>query len=690
MAERAGSGWRALALSTSAGLLISLCYAGRAPREELGREPSAEQAVPHVGASARGEPSGQRADRGLLARFMQRLERKQAAATRCAVLQQLAASPTAGDGALAVLEQYARPGGLHAERACALSALGATANSAAVGSLLQLGSVVERALHADWGRALAVRAEPGARAALVAAARDRSSALRSAAVVALAEVGASEAVPLIGELLEEPDSSARRLIQALGASGDPRALPILQDLLTRTDGLFTNEIITALGELSRPEATNRLLELARTAPWRKALVYRALSRSSDPGAERALLSAAGSDATALQAILELDTPDVRAFMLRALDGSDQRRVTTAAMYFGQHADARAGASLARLAQGTGVGVEPALQALAAMGGEAAREALENVAGRTGPLQNFALQALAQQPDAEERARALALSLLEGPEDAPSAALTILARDPSAEARSALLSAAQRGDTHGTRAIWLLARRDDPQTLETLSAIARDARSPHRLQALSALSEGGSEQGADVLRGALRDADPRLRAEAVGMLGRLEGAEHAQAALHASRDPDPDVAAAAALQLSDVGTPEAVDRLTQLATAQRDNVGEQALQSLAHAAPERAAEVVDTLLRGDEAGLRVALTAVARLPPDAGQRVLSQALATGNSDVITEALHQLPNSEVAPSLLADALDRIARDGRLPGELRAQAHELLLTEAEGEADADITQP
>jgi HEAT repeat protein len=288
----------------------------------------------------------------------------------------------------------------------------------------------------------------------------------------------------------------------------------------------------------------------------------------------------------------------------------------------------------------------ALHALGNMGGQAASNALEELAASPGPLQGMALASLAQQPEAAERARALALSLLDQGDDAPSSALGILARDDSPEAHAALLRAARAGAQQSQRAIWLLAKRDDPESLNVLSEIARTPDAPNRISALSALAEGGSPQAADVMRDALRAEDPSVRAEAVSRFGGCEAPDVEQAMLAASRDP-------------------------------ADGVGREALKSLASAAPERAATVVDVLIQtGDSNGLQSALAAVPSLPMDATQRVLERALTSTDGEVLSEALSQLQSSECDPSSFTEALDRLARDAQLPSDVRDQARNLLL--------------
>ena len=668
----------ALAVCAGTGLVVAICCAVT-PAEQIEAAPDEDaRAELPLTAAARCQPAETPRDGKLLARWLERLDARRSDGARCLVLNQLAAHAAVGDAAIGVLAKYTRATYPTRVRACALSSLGFAVSPVAVGTLLELARAIEGPLREALVRALASREETSARAGLVALARDPGSPLRDLAAIALAQVGAPEAVSVLEELLQDPGPRASRLILALGETGDPKALGVLQHLLDRHGSMFAEDISSALGELSTPESTRALLSLLQKGVVDEDVIYRALAKSGDASAQQALLAAAESGkGSALATLSSLEGPQVQAWMLRALDSGDSARLQAAASYFSGHADEAAIASLSKLLRSDRPEhAQAALQALGNIGGRAACAALEELAGRPGPLQGMALGSLAQQPEAAERARALALSLLDQ-DEAPTNALGILAKDASPEAHAALLRAARGGETQSRRAIWLLSKRSDPETVSVLSDIARSPSSPRRLSALSALAEGGSPQAVDVMRDALRSDDPAVRQQAVAHYGSLDAPDVEQALVHASRDSEAEVATTALEGLAELATPAAVDQLARVASDPAGSVAHSALMSLAQAAPERTTAVVDTLLQvKGSGGLQAALGAVSALPSEVGERVLSRALGSADGEMLGQALNYLQEGGAESSPFVDALDRIAHDAHLPSELRDQARNLLI--------------
>jgi HEAT repeat protein len=620
-----------------------------------------------------------------LAHLLAAVDRAGSVPARCLALSRLARSRDAEAAAVARIVDFTEPGQPLELRSCATAALGEVLSAEALPALIELAADPWVMLAEQALRALAQRDEPEAREAMLSVARRGAPAARVAAAVALAEAEAPEAIALLVELLKlAPSHERERLVLALGSTHDPRALGVLLGLLGQ-GGSLVHAAITALGELGGQAATRTLLRLFRERPPYANSVLHALARSRDPEARAALLAAAedgaphGLASAALQALQTLEGQDVHAVMQRALASQHPERVGVAVEYLASHADADGVEALAELAQRGGQRFAPqALYALARIGGDEAREVVTELASAGGQLGDAALGALSTMPEGADDARALALEQLKNGAARPTPhALDLLGRDGSDQARSALISIAERPGPASSQAVMLLAQRGDPESRAVLERIAsKEGPVGQRGPALFALAQVGGPDAAKTLRGALSSEQPAIRAQAVQALAQSGGAEVEQDLIGATRDRDREVASAAVGALVQLGTPGALERLAQVASSSDTQMARQALMSLSSVDPARGASIAERLAASSDAAARqTALTAIGTLPEATATRIVVSALRDSDPAVVAEALTNLGAAGFVEAAARPALNDLARDARVPAELRERAQQVL---------------
>ncbi|MET0790146.1 MAG: HEAT repeat domain-containing protein, partial [Polyangiaceae bacterium] len=222
---------------------------------------------------------------------------------------------------------------LDSVRSCATQALSLQPTPEAGSWLIALSEDPAPAVYEIALRALASRDDVAARAELVEATHSENSELRQSAVTALLKAGREEgfsAALAVLPSIEDPESLST-LIDALGESHDPRALPVLLTLLDDADRASRLHAISALGELGIAAASARLeslLDLGSAEEFRAAA--QALLKLEP---ERALLklrlALTSTDADrqlfALAAIGNADLPGVVPILREQLDSGDERR-----------------------------------------------------------------------------------------------------------------------------------------------------------------------------------------------------------------------------------------------------------------------------------------------------------------------------------------------------------------------------
>ncbi|WP_157906565.1 HEAT repeat domain-containing protein [Sorangium cellulosum] len=442
-------------------------------------------------------------------------------------------------------------------REAALRALGRIGSDAAVKALLAALAKDNPAAPRSAVRDALVSAGAAAVPALVAALAAAPSANAAAgAALVLGELKAREALPALARGMQRGVVPLRHGLRALGALGDPAALPGVLELLGDGDPAVRAEAIraaTALLDPARPDGravdpARALLVDPATAPDEKLALVQLLGRTGSPRAQAALLPLAKARSTplrlaviealgaaraagqlgaavdaALLAALDDESADVRLRAAIALSrvagpGSARpllQRLTVAAEQdrgaLGialsgalSRADDAGGAKDARDASGKGLVDEVA--AAIASAPDAARDALIEGLGRMpGQAAGAALARMASAAPIDDR-RKIAEALAGHPEAA--AALRKLAGDPDPGVRA--------------NAVWSLGAAGDKDALPLLVPLLKDPDVAVAGNAAGAIGRAAGRFGqparaAAALCAALPDARPYVRANALAAL-----------------------------------------------------------------------------------------------------------------------------------------------------------------------------
>ncbi|WP_437915507.1 HEAT repeat domain-containing protein [Sorangium sp. So ce302] len=448
-------------------------------------------------------------------------------------------------------------------REAALRALGRIGSDAAVKALLAALAKDNPAAPRSAVRDALVSAGAAAVPALVAALAAAPSANTAAgAALVLGELKAREALPALARGMQRGVVPLRHGLRALGALGDPAALPGVLELLGDGDPAVRAEAIraaTALLDPARPDGravdpARALLVDPATAPDEKLALVQLLGRTGSPRAQAALLPLAKARSTplrlaviealgaaraagqlgaavdaALLAALDDESADVRLRAAIALSrvagpGSARpllQRLTVAAeqdrgalgialsgaLSRADDAGGAGGAADAKAARdASGKGLVHEVAAAIASAPDAARDALIEGLGRMpGQAAGAALARMASAAPIDDR-RKIAEALAGHPEAA--AALRKLAGDPDPGVRA--------------NAIWSLGAAGDKDALPLLLPLLKDPDAAVAGNAAGAIGRAAGRLGqparaAAALCAALPDARPYVRANALAAL-----------------------------------------------------------------------------------------------------------------------------------------------------------------------------
>ncbi len=457
--------------------------------------------------------------------------------------------------------------------------------------------------------------------ALVAALAAAPSANTAAgAALVLGELKAREGLPAIVRGMQRGVVPLRHGLRALGALGDPAALPSVLELLGDVDPSVRREAIraaTALLDPARPDGravdpARALLVDPATPPDEKLALVQLLGRTGSPRAQEVLLPlakarsaplrlaviealgaarAAGKlgaavDAALLEA-LDDESADVRlraAVALSRVAGPTIARALLERLTVAAEQDRGAlgialSGALSRVADdpkdGSGKGLAHDVAAAIASAPDAARDALLEGLGRMpGQAAGAALARMASAAPIDDR-RKIAEALAGHPEAA--AALRKLAGDPDPGVRA--------------NAVWSLgAVGDDSAALPLLQPLLKDPDAAVAGNAAGAIGRiagraGQPARAAAALCGALADARPYVRANALaGLTVARARCDGAAARDLLARDPAEAVRLAAADHLAQGGAD--ADRRALARCAGEDRNASVAVRC-AHAAPPRA-------------------------------------------------------------------------------------------------------
>jgi HEAT repeat protein len=427
----------------------------------------------------------------------------------------------------------------------------------------EAGAAGERAVRALVQALADPRLRAAAREALLAAGAAAVPALAAhldgelegdpaTAVVLLREIGDRRATPALVAELERGRLSQELVLEALGSTGDERALVPILGLLSADDAAVRLQAMTALrpllagehragdvlaGMLDDPDLEIRVL----------AAEYLGLMQAAR-AVEPLLELAAGADeprlrAAAIEALGEIADPratGVLVDILREGPPALHHSATTALIYIGDTGSIEPLLAIAR---------DPAAGAR----GHVVRALGGVLRGREHPGARRALESIA-------RAEALTVSLaaiaalgaMSGTDAVP--ALLDLARDGGAARRRAAIAAlGNLGDRRATEvliealgspddriasaAAWALAKLGDPTALPTLERATERRSWAAPINAAAALAVAGTAEQAEPLARLLHHRNRLVRGNAAHGLGRL-GVESARPALVEALAGDP--------------------------------------------------------------------------------------------------------------------------------------------------------
>ena len=605
-------------------------------------------------------------------RLFARLAIAATAPERCALLERVEPSenPQPTYAITSVLEHAQ----LASVRTCATEALGRQPTSEAQSFLVDLAEDPEPEVHRIALDALATRGD-AARAVVVEATHSEDLELRVSAVKALLKAKAKEAYSAAVLVLSQVEDveTLSSLIDALGQSRDPQALPALESLLDNAGRESHLHAISALGELGVPSAAARLeglLEMGSGEEFNAAA--EALKKLTPEGIAAKLhrLLASGNSERqelALSAMLSLELPELASIMREQLKSGDPGRVNLALRWLIRTPDPSFEAELVAIAEGPERRVQmPAMRALTKLSTPGARAALQRLASSVpnGFAQRFLDQA-SDNPDQgrERRIAALSRADLEQPNT-----LIELARDPSEIAQNALLryleghdvaagvwatvielapsSTVQQIADRSARAaanakeglIEGLGRRGDPKFTDRLRAELRGDQ-PTRNAALSALSQLGDESVLPELQRLAKGSDAADRNLAVQLLSTRPDAGALQELERLASDPDTQVMSGA-LHALQTRSPELVGRLAQ--------------RALREAVPEDRANVLSLL---------------SDLKSNLSRPLLELALSDSEDSVTVQAIQFMTNLQGPTS--AQRLLAVVNDSSRSAQVRTEA-------------------
>jgi HEAT repeat protein len=467
---------------------------------------------------------------------------------------------------------------------------------------------------------------------------------RAWAANVLGEVRAQRAFPLLVRALNDQDDEVRgKAATALGRLGDRRAIHhLLEHLLTDTAPFVRVRIAGTLGQFGGPEVIDRLVHALRDPAWWVRMRSVEALEQIGPAAEGPLLVALDdSDATirsrAAAALERLGVPDS---LVRMIEGGEN--------------SAEASDMLVRLSAGA---ARELLVELMRHSSPAVREAVMTAVrrGRRGDLTGELMHAAAH--DAEPSLRSLALDTLRliRSEQAVPVAMAALS-DPDQQVRSAAI-----------RLIGALGRRE---TADMLRERTRDPEPSVRAAAARALGALGAAMAQPDFLTLLGDPEPAVREAAI--LGAVDARLRALVPriIELLGDDDPDVRHAAAAAAGTLGDRASVPALVRAFSEAPPDLRETITIAVTRLDVESTPALVDTLLRSQDSGSKIALArTIARLRSPGFVHVLAQ-------------LSEKPEAEVRSA----AIEALGRCSRVVG-AEDDIPRALVAGALGDADENV---
>ncbi|WP_437870087.1 HEAT repeat domain-containing protein [Sorangium sp. So ce363] len=414
-------------------------------------------------------------------------------------------------------------------REAALRALGRIGSDAAVKALLAALAKDNPAAPRSAVRDALVSAGAASVPALVAALAAAPSANTAAgAALVLGELKAREALPALARGMQRGVVPLRHGLRALGALGDPAALPGVLELLGDGDPAVRAEAIraaTALLDPARPDGravdpARALLVDPATAPDEKLALVQLLGRTGSPRAQAALLPLAKARSTPLRlAVIEaLGAARAAGQLGAAVDAA------LLAALDDESADVRLRAAIA-LSRVAGPGsARPLLQRLTVAAEQdrgALGIALSGALSRADDAGGAADAKAARDASGKGLVHEVAAAIASAPDAARDALIEGLGRMPGQAAGAALARMASAAPIDDRRKI-AEALAGHPEAAAALRKLAGDPDPGVRANAIWSLGAAGDKDALPLLLPLLKDPDAAVAGNAAGAIGRAAG------------------------------------------------------------------------------------------------------------------------------------------------------------------------
>ncbi|HEX2672062.1 MAG TPA: HEAT repeat domain-containing protein [Polyangiaceae bacterium] len=590
-------------------------------------------------------------------------ERLAVAATsteRCALLEQLQGSDdTRATYAITAVLERARLGSV---RTCATQALGRQPTAEARSWLVDLAEDPEPDVHRSALESLATR-DDASLAVVAEATHSEDLELRVSAVNALLKSKRAEAYAaavLVLPLIEDAEMLSS-LIDALGESHDPRALPALEGLLENADRESHLHAISAMGELGVASAAVRLaefLEVGSKEEFSAAVealnqlvperIFEQLQGVLNSGThERRML--------ALSLMASLKLPGLASALRQQLQSGDPSRVSFVLSRLTRAPDPAFEADLVAFAERASAHEKfQALRALARLETPSARAVVERLSrslpdslAEQLPIPN------ADDPDPTPERRIASLLSTTGRR---TRTLLEIARDPAQSNQEGLLRYLSENDL-GAGDLALVVQSAPASTVQRLIAHSASASESEREGLMRGLGRRGDPRFADALRVHLQDPSTRDAAlTALVELGDDCVLPELQRLAKSSEESDRNLAVQLLATRTD---PEASAELERLASDASTEVMSAALHALQTRSPELVARIAERALREaspeDRASL---LSSLSDLKGNLSRPLLERSLQDADDSVAVQAIQSLGNLQgpaTAQHLLAVVSD-----------------------------------
>ncbi|XXY47132.1 HEAT repeat domain-containing protein [Sorangium sp. So ce269] len=414
-------------------------------------------------------------------------------------------------------------------REAALRALGRIGSDGAVKVLLAALAKDDPAAPRSAVRDALVSAGKAVIPALIAALSAAPSGNTAAgAALVLGELKAREGLPALVRGMQRGVVPLRHGLRALGALGDPAALPSVLELLGDADPSVRREAIrtaTALLDPARPDGravdpARALLVDPATPPDEKLALVQLLGRTGSPRAQAVLLPLAKARSASLRlAVIEaLGAARAAGKLGAAVDAALLEALDD------ESADVRLRAAVA-LSRVAGPGSARALLQRLTVAAEQDRGALgialSGALSRAGDGRGATDANNAKDPGDPDLVRDVAAAVASAPDAARDALLEGLGRMPGQAAGAALARMAATAPIDDRRKI-AEALAGHPEAAAALRKLAGDADPGVRASAIWSLGAVGAADALPLLPPLLRDPDAAVAGNAAGAIGRIAG------------------------------------------------------------------------------------------------------------------------------------------------------------------------